>query len=152
MFAKTFARTAAVLVATLSIGLFTGASANAAPAPAAQGVTTTSRDILTSTVWYEHLETFAPEYGGGFRFTVSPDGTVDGQTGCNSVHGRLFADTKRIDVQYLGATRRACEGFDHSNEQRLVTALHDAKSYEIVGRELRITTASGEIVTFYNRG
>lgn len=81
----------------------------------------------------------------GSRLTVSfLDGTVTGNSGCNNFHGTYSAAGKRLAIQPLASTRRACEADIMAQEQAFLAALQGAATWDIVRGMLDVHRADGE--------
>lgn len=75
----------------------------------------------------------------------SADGTISGDTGCNSFHGPYKLDGRQLSVGPLAATKKACPTEEASaQEAGYLAALESAVRIDQVGRDLTLLNAKGQ--------
>lgn len=81
------------------------------------------------------------------RVTVTfGDERVNGSAGCNSYFGSVTVRGDNLDIGLLATTRVYCTSPDvRDQEQRFLAALQSARTFRIVGTELRISDAEGVV-------
>src|SRR6478752_2392875 len=78
------------------------------------------------------------------HLTFGEDGSVEGNLGCNSFHGKATVSGSTITFGPLASTRKMCPGPGMRLERALLGVLQGKTSYEIDHRSLSIEAKSGE--------
>ncbi|MFD9930841.1 META domain-containing protein [[Kitasatospora] papulosa] len=78
------------------------------------------------------------------HLTFGEDGSVEGNLGCNSFHGKATVSGSTITFGPLASTRKMCPGPEMKLERALLGVLKGKTSYEIDHRSLSIEATSGE--------
>ncbi|MFS0695999.1 META domain-containing protein [Streptomyces nitrosporeus] len=81
---------------------------------------------------------------GRAHFTLGEDGTVEGNLGCNSFHGRADVDGPTVTFGPFVSTRKLCPGPESELERALTGVLEGRTTYTVKGRALSLTAAGGE--------
>ncbi|MFF5723515.1 META domain-containing protein [[Kitasatospora] papulosa] len=81
------------------------------------------------------------------HLTFGEDGSVEGNLGCNSFHGRATVSGSTLTFGPLASTRKMCPGPEMKLERSLLGVLKGKTSYEIDHRSLSIEAGSGEGLT-----
>ena len=75
----------------------------------------------------------------------SDDGTLSGNTGCNSFHGPYTLQGKKLDIGPLSATKKACPTTEASEQETgYLAALESAVRIEQAGPQLTLLNAKGQ--------
>ena len=77
--------------------------------------------------------------------TFGTDGSIEGDSGCNSYHGSYTADGAALSIGPLATTRRACADDVMAQEQAFLTALQASTRYELVADRLTLRNDEGAI-------
>ncbi|WP_329039381.1 META domain-containing protein [Streptomyces sp. NBC_00178] len=78
------------------------------------------------------------------RLTFGEDGTVEGNLGCNSFHGKAAVSGSTITFGPLASTRKMCPGGAMELERALLGAMKGETTYTIAHRTLSLTAKGGE--------
>ncbi|MEU9338089.1 META domain-containing protein [Streptomyces sp. NPDC048290] len=114
-----------------------GGSADVADPPAFTGV-----HWIVDSVTVDGTTQDAP---ASAHVTIDPDGTAQGNYGCNHFNARAAIDGDRLTLADASRTDMACEAMDF--EETLVDAFASgALSTELSGDRLTLTTAAGDTV------
>lgn len=82
--------------------------------------------------------------GAKAHLTLSKDGSVSGNLGCNNFRGKATVKDGSIEFGPLPTTRMLCEGSVMKAERELTEILAGKVSYQQKDQELTLTTASGD--------
>ncbi|MEZ4771013.1 MAG: META domain-containing protein [Caldilineales bacterium] len=74
------------------------------------------------------------------------DGQAGGNTGCNNYFGSYTLDGDSLTFGPMGATMMACPEPQSMQEQAYLAGLENVASYAIVGNQLHLLNADGEII------
>ncbi|MCA9869300.1 MAG: META domain-containing protein [Anaerolineae bacterium] len=74
------------------------------------------------------------------------DGQAGGNTGCNNYFGSYTLDGDSLTFGPMGATMMACPEPQAMQEQAYLAGLENVASYAIVGNQLHLFNADGEII------
>lgn len=74
------------------------------------------------------------------------DGQANGNTGCNNYFGSYTLDGDSLSFGPMGATMMACPEPQANQEQAFLAGLENVASYAIVGNQLHLLNADGEII------
>lgn len=75
-------------------------------------------------------------------------GRISGFSGCNNFMGSYGLDNDQVILEQFAGTLMACQEPAGSIENSFRAALGGTLRYEITGGELKLTAASGKIITF----
>jgi heat shock protein HslJ len=90
--------------------------------------------------------------GVNSTFTVTEDGAVAGNAGCNRYFGKTEIRGDRIDIGPLGSTRMACvEPAASEQEMRFLSVLQNAKTFRIENDVLNMADESGKDVLRFRK-
>ncbi|MCX4675537.1 META domain-containing protein [Streptomyces sp. NBC_01433] len=78
------------------------------------------------------------------HLTFGKDGTVEGNLGCNSFHGKAAVAGSTITFGPLAATRRMCPAAEMEVERSVLAALKGETTYVIKGQALSLTASGGK--------
>ncbi|WP_327329542.1 MULTISPECIES: META domain-containing protein [unclassified Streptomyces] len=78
------------------------------------------------------------------HLTFGEDGSVEGNLGCNSFHGRATVSGSTLTFGPLASTRKMCPEPEMKLERALLGVLEGKTSYEIDHRSLSIEAESGK--------
>lgn len=78
------------------------------------------------------------------HLTFAEDGTVQGNSGCNSFHGKATVKGSTITFGPPAGTRKLCPEAEMEVERAVLAALEGPATYTIKGRTLTITADDGE--------
>lgn len=78
------------------------------------------------------------------HLTFGEDGSVEGNLGCNSFHGRATVSGSTLTFGPLASTRKMCPEPEMKLERVLLGVLEGKTSYEIDHRSLSIEAESGK--------
>lgn len=78
------------------------------------------------------------------HLTFGEDGTVEGNLGCNSFHGKAEVSGSTLTFGPLASTRKMCPGPEMELERALLAVLKGTTSYTIEHRSLSIEAESGK--------
>ena len=79
------------------------------------------------------------------NITFAADGTVSGNTGCNSFAGTYEVDGSKVTIHgNVAATMMACEPDAQALEQQFLTALGNVTTWERSGQQVTLRGNSGE--------
>ncbi|MFE7749406.1 META domain-containing protein [Streptomyces sp. NPDC057428] len=81
---------------------------------------------------------------GRARLTFGEDGTVEGNLGCNSFHGKAVVSGSTITFGPLASTRKMCPGGSMKLERALLGAMKGETTYTIAHRTLSLTAKGGD--------
>jgi heat shock protein HslJ len=81
------------------------------------------------------------------------DGTVSGNSGCNTYSGSYTVNGNQIQIGPLASTMMACEDPAGlmDQEQQYLAALQTATTYQIEGNVLQLRTADGALAADFNK-
>jgi heat shock protein HslJ len=77
------------------------------------------------------------------------DGQATGVTGCNNYFGTYAIDGEKLVIQPMGSTMMACPEPQMAQEQAYIAALSSVASYTIVGNQLQLANADGDVVLVF---
>ena len=80
----------------------------------------------------------------------SPDGTLSGSDGCNSLDGTFTGDVPRITFGAVGGTEAYCPGDRGATENAILDFMKGAATISVVGGELTLTKDNAELVYRWN--
>ncbi|WP_250288203.1 META domain-containing protein [Streptomyces atroolivaceus] len=78
------------------------------------------------------------------HLTFGKDGSVEGNLGCNSFHGKATVSGSTLTFGPLASTRKMCPGPEMDLERALQGVLEGRTTYEIEHRSLSIEAESGK--------
>lgn len=78
------------------------------------------------------------------HFTFAKDGSVEGNLGCNSFHGKAEVSGSKLTFGPLTSTRKMCAGPEMELERALLGVLEGTATYEIDHRTLSVKAESGK--------
>ncbi|MFD6279991.1 META domain-containing protein [Streptomyces sp. NPDC060209] len=78
------------------------------------------------------------------HLTFGKDGSVEGNLGCNSFHGKATVTGSTLTFGALASTRKMCPGPEMELERALLGVLEGKTTYEIDHRALSIDAKSGK--------
>ncbi|MFC8596271.1 META domain-containing protein [Streptomyces atroolivaceus] len=78
------------------------------------------------------------------HLTFGEDGSVEGNLGCNSFHGKATVSGSTLTFGPLASTRKMCPGPEMDLERALQGVLEGRTTYEIEHRSLSIEAESGK--------
>ncbi|WP_411081454.1 META domain-containing protein [Streptomyces sp. cmx-18-6] len=78
------------------------------------------------------------------HLTFGEDGTVQGESGCNSFHGKAKAKGSTITFGPLAGTRKMCPEAEMKVERAVLAALDGPTTYTIKGSTLTVTSDEGK--------
>jgi heat shock protein HslJ len=126
--------------------------------PTANGVLTfhsqpilDQRHLLQNVTWHlVSYETAKPVRGAEPTVFFSPDGTLNGKTGCNDYQGGYqVGQGNTLSIGNLSNTQAACASDELTRqEQGLLSLLGGATAYSVSGQQLQIRTAQGGTLNF----
>jgi heat shock protein HslJ len=84
--------------------------------------------------------------------SFAADGTISGDTGCNTFHGDYTLQRTKLDVGPLSATKKACPTKELSEQEAgYLAALESAVRIEQTGSELTLLNAKGQMAVTLTR-
>jgi heat shock protein HslJ len=132
--------------------LFFGATAVIASEPPATGLGTEPSMSLEASAWrLTGLPGRNPGDLAGLErpvLTRFEAGRISGFSGCNNFMGSYTLEDNRVTVGQLAGTLMACPEPANSLDNAFRAAFAGTLRYEITGSQLKLTAASGEILTF----
>ncbi|MEE1727805.1 MULTISPECIES: META domain-containing protein [Streptomyces] len=78
------------------------------------------------------------------HLTFGEDGTVHGNSGCNSFHGKAAVEGSTIDFGPPAGTRKMCPEAEMEVERAVLAALDGPATYTIKGSTLTVTSKDGK--------
>lgn len=75
--------------------------------------------------------------------TFNSDGSISGNTGCNTFGSQVDLTTAGISISNNLMTRTSCEGERHATEAAFLEALENTVSFQIAGEDLLLSDAQG---------
>lgn len=79
-------------------------------------------------------------------FRIAPDGSLTGDTGCNSMTGSAKVDGDDVDFSPIATTRKACDAETTAIEQAILTALRDKTTVKVDGDDMTLrNVADGNV-------
>jgi len=78
------------------------------------------------------------------HLTFGKDGTVHGNSGCNSFHGKATVEGSTIDFGPPAGTRKMCPEAEMEVERAVLAALDGPATYTIKGSTLTVTSKDGK--------
>lgn len=78
------------------------------------------------------------------HLTFADDGTVRGNSGCNSFSGRATVKGSTITLGPVAGTRKMCPEAEMGTERAVLAALDGKVTYTIKGKALTLTAADGK--------
>ncbi|MFD3880970.1 META domain-containing protein [Streptomyces microflavus] len=78
------------------------------------------------------------------HLTFGEDGTVHGNSGCNSFHGEAAVEGSTIDFGPPAGTRKMCPEAEMEVERAVLAALDGPATYTIKGSTLTVTSKDGK--------
>ncbi|WDG30251.1 META domain-containing protein [Streptomyces sp. CA-278952] len=78
------------------------------------------------------------------HLTLSEDGTVQGDSGCNSFRGQATVKGSTITFGPMAGTRKMCPEAEMETERAVLAALNGKATYTIKGKALTLTAADGK--------
>lgn len=78
------------------------------------------------------------------HLTLSEDGTVEGNSGCNSFRGQATVKGSMITFGPVAGTRKMCPEAEMATERAVLAALNGKVTYTIKGKALTLTAADGK--------
>ncbi|MFE1545240.1 META domain-containing protein [Streptomyces microflavus] len=78
------------------------------------------------------------------HLTFGEDGTVHGNSGCNSFHGKAAVEGSTIDFGPPAGTRKMCPEAEIEVERAVLAALDGPATYTIKGSTLTVTSKDGK--------
>lgn len=78
------------------------------------------------------------------HLTLSEDGTVQGDSGCNTFRGRATVEGSTIDFGPVAGTRKMCPEAEMEVERAVLAALKGPTTYTIKGSTLTVTADDGK--------
>lgn len=87
----------------------------------------------------------SPIVGTTLTLNFNADGTVSGDSGCNSYGGSYVVDGNKLTISKLISTLRACVSPDGvmDQEAQYLAALQNSATFDVAGNNLTIRDASG---------
>ena len=80
------------------------------------------------------------------------DGTISGDTGCNTFHGEYTLDGRKLHIGPLATTRKACPSSEASKQEAgYIAALESAVRIEQAGPQLTLFNAKGQMAVTLTR-
>lgn len=125
-----------------SMTLTEGPAKGAEPKPTLEGTKWTV-DTLVSGKGDDATAQSLPK-GAKPHLTLSEDGSVSGNLGCNNFRGKATVKDGTIQFGPLSTTRMLCEGPVMKAERELTEILAGKVSYQQKDQELTLTAASGD--------
>ncbi|MGW8883476.1 META domain-containing protein [Streptomyces sp. NPDC055749] len=105
---------------------------------------------LTGTTWTvttltkgETAESLPAETRDKARLTFGKDGTVEGNLGCNSFHGKATVAGSSITFGPIASTRKMCGEAEMDVERSMLAVLKGKTTYEIDHHALSLTAENG---------
>jgi heat shock protein HslJ len=91
--------------------------------------------------------------GSSITAEFGKDGTLSGNSGCNSYNGSYTINGNQITIGPLASTRMACSAPEGVMEQeaQYLAALETAATYQIEGTVLELRTQDGALAVQYNK-
>jgi heat shock protein HslJ len=87
----------------------------------------------------------------GTRLTAvfHADGTISGNSGCNSFSGTYTTDGSNITIGPLATTMMACEEVVMQQETAYLAALQSAATYQVMGDTMQLRTADDALAAMF---
>lgn len=120
--------------------------AEPAPTPSAAPAAAEAPDSFPASIWkVTSLAGTAPLTEHPITFAIDAEGQINGNASCNRFGGACQFGPGTMEVGPLRTTRRACEPDIMQQEQKFLSLLEAASSWEISESTLVLRSSSGEI-------
>lgn len=89
----------------------------------------------------------SPAAGTELTAVFGEDGSLSGNSGCNTFNGTYTLEGEALTVGPLATTKMACEEPAMSQETQFLAALQGATGYRVEGANVTLTSGSGDQTT-----
>lgn len=129
----------------LLMAICAGLMSSCAHEPTPATVVTIEAPDLSGTTWrVDAIRQWGVVDGSNITLQFEAENRISGSTGCNRYFGGAAYGTEEFIVSGTGSTRMACGPALMQQESQFLTALQDARRYEIDGAFLLLFNGTGE--------